>query len=242
MPPSDERPPRREFKPTAVTWWALGLGLISMASAFWSWWAYWPSWAAPLEIAAPPLILLSAALFPGALILGPREAPDRRASLYPALFAALLGLAVGAWREFDTLLLDANAMWAAAAALLGGGAIALLVSRIDREHMSDTLMVVFTMGAGALWTAGLLLEANAHLPPRRLGQQPVVVVDKEYWSGRGGSYYRLWLQVDHGPPPARMAVEAPLYQRTSVGDRLCVIRTEGGLKLVWWKVGDCHRP
>lgn len=243
LPPPGSRRAETALKATFATWWAVGLSFASVASALWSCWSWWPSVSAPVEIAMPPLMFASAAAFPHELTLGPGDRPDRRSSLCFGLFAAMLGLAMGAWRDFRQLVVDETLVGPCAAALLGGGLIALLASRIDRRQMGDALMLVFAGGAGVLWAAGLLLEANAHFPERGTIQTTVEVVDKQVWTGgRGGKTYKLWLRADAAIPPAAMTVRQPLYERTPVGARLCVIRTTGALKVRWWEVAECRSP
>jgi hypothetical protein len=244
LPPPETRGPNTDFRVTPAIWWAAGLSLASLAGAFWSWWSWWPALSVPVEVAIPPLILVTAAAAPHVYTLGPRDPPDRRSSLFFGLFAAMLGLAMGAWRDFHQLVTDETLVWPSAGALAVGGLIALLASRIDRRQMGDALMMVFAGGAGVLWAAGLLLEANGHLPRRSFIQTPVEVVDKEVWTGgRGSKTYKLWLRADAATTPARMTVRQPLYKRTPIGARLCVIRTTGAFKISWWEVAECRsRP
>jgi hypothetical protein len=229
-------------KQTSVRWYAMLVGLLTIASACWSAWSETPSLAAPIEIAAPPIILALAALFPGELTLGPLDKTDRRGSLFFALMIAMLGLALGAWREFRELVLNQAVGWSAAAALATGSVMALTAARIDKRQMDDVLMRVLTGGAGALWAAGLLLELNGHLPDRGFVQTPVEVADKQVWrGGRGSTSYHLFLRISPSAPAGAMTIAKSLYDRTSIGAHLCVIRTTGTLTMRWWKVADCWK-
>ena len=222
--------------------WALVLSLASLAGAFWSAWSELPALSAPLEIAAVPLGLALAALFPNELTLGPIDKADKRGSLCLGLTAAMMGLAIGAWREFGELVFDQVVGWCAVVALIVGFALALLAARLDKKQMADTLMLVLAGVTGALWAAGLLLEVNGHLPERGFIQTPAEVVDKQVWrGGRGSTSYRLSLRTNPQAPAGIMTVGRPIFDRASIGARLCVIRTSGTLGLRWWKVDECRK-
>lgn len=238
--PHENPPPDGFLKGTPAIWWGLSLSLASLAAAFWSCWSWWPALSAPVEIAVPPLLLATAAALPQKFTLGPNDPPERRSSLFFGLIAAMLGLAMGAWREFRLLIIDQTLVWPTAVALATGGLIALVASRIDRNQMSDMLMLAFAGGAGALWATGVLLEVNGHVHHRIAAETPVEVVDKQVWrGGRGSTSYHLWLRANPAIPPASMTVGRPLYERAPIGARLCVIRTIGALHLAWWQIGEC---
>lgn len=222
---------------------ALLLGLATVAMGCWSSWSDWPEFAAPGQIVTPLIALWLAAIFPDDLTLGPldRTDPDRRGSLFLAMVFAMLGLAIGAWREFRYLDIDMTVGWFVAAALVAGGLFTIAALRIDKRQLGDLPMHVVASAAAALWAAGMLLELNGHLPGRGFTQTPVEVADKQIWrGGRGGTSYHLFLKVRHDAAAAPMTVRQSLFDRTTIGAHLCLIHTTGTLTIRWWQVSDCR--
>ena len=218
------------------------LSVLGICGAGWSAWTDFPSLSAPVEIAVPLLFLVIAARFPDEVSLGPPDKTDGRGSLFAGLMITMLGLALGAWREFRELVIDyVVAAWTLAAIGIGIS-FALAAARIDKKQMADGLMFVLTGGAAALWGAGVLAELNGHLPERSFIQTNVTVADKQVWhGGRGSTSYHLFLKVRPDAAAGAMTVMESFYNRTSVGAHLCVIRPTGALGALWWQVADCRQ-
>lgn len=238
-----ERPTRYPQADRPDTWldpMGMVLGIVGLAGVYASFagFATGVLWLAPALIV--PLCIVLAVATRGAVSLGAPPKVRRRPSLAGAMFGSMLWLGIGSWRDFDTLIWDLPVAWNLAAAALGGLLIAALVARADPAEMSDRLMLVLSAIGGAVWTAGLLLELNAALPPRAIAEKPSVLVDQATYSHRRGpDSYVLWLAPIAGGDAVRIEVNSVFYQNVTLGQRLCLFEPQGPLRMRWREIDAC---
>ena len=83
-----------------------------------------------------------------------------------------LGLGWLAYRQFRLLYVTEPVWIAVAVCVVPAAAISLLVSRADRQEMSDGLMLVATGAMGLAWAFGLTAAINTDLAPRNIVLTP----------------------------------------------------------------------
>jgi hypothetical protein len=164
----------------------------------------------------------------------------KRPAVGAGMFICAIGLAGTAYFQFDTLIWDQALAINVGAACVAGVLWALVASRIDPQDASDGLMVVFGVIGGALWTLGLLVELNGAFPSRYVSFRVADVVEQEVVTRRKSpDIQRLWLKPRDGAEPLKMDVTRRFYDGVRTGERLCLLRIKGQMRMSWRDVSHC---
>ena len=155
----------------------------------------------------------------------------------PAVVAALLPVAVLAFRGLVTVHLPTPEPLLIAATVVGGGAGLIFFQGnwvSIRRTQSSVALGVFA-GLLAYGSGAYMDDLNVSHPDRSF---VVTVQGKHESHGRSTSYY-LELEAWGDQPAKAVSVSSSLYETVNTGDGVCIDRYPGDLKLPWFNLGLC---
>jgi len=210
------------------------LNILGVCIAFWG--LFWPH---PYFVAMALLALCPMA----AIVLLTQFSPTLKfghqtRGAAPSVFPLFMfpGTALSLRAMGDVKLLDWP--YPLACALLCGALISFLVARYDAEETKPQFLILNVFIASIIaW--GALMHANKLLDSSEPTEYRVTVRDKAIQHGRAVTY---WLTLaPWGPFPASQQEVIPhgLYDRTKIGDTVCIDTHAGALRWRWYDVRRC---
>jgi hypothetical protein len=213
--------------------------LAGMVIGAWVAFVPWPAWfAVPVAGAAPLVAIAFAAASRGRISLGAASPTNKRPTLLLLVLCPAAGLGWLAYRQFRLLYFTEMVWVALAACLVVAAAIAFAIGRADRREMGDGLMFVGSGALGLAWALGLVTAINSDLSPHAVVLTPGAIIDKRVIHyRRSGPDYRVTVGTPIGEET--FPVSEPTYDGLFVGDRECIARKEGILRIWWRDFGPC---
>lgn len=212
------------------------MSVSGLLSAAWLYFLPVPYGVAFLINGAAPLVaIVILLLWPGAFVLGGKEAAYRGRNLAGLWTLPPIALAIRAWQDFQLVYTPQPVMAGLGLGLLFAAAAGLLDKRSRKNGM-----VLFALVAGCLWGWGLVMLANVELD-RTPGRIRPAVVASKYHPSRGPPTLTVGL-TDGSLIGLEFPVDDNAHDAAKAGDRVCVEDNPGlfGWRTLW--LVDCTGP